>query len=217
MFRTSYRDCCTINHLHTGECFFPNGTKIVATSLDLGAYYITRHEQKIQLYFQNTTNINGMYYCTLPDLQGHNQAFYFSLKSGELLPVIHHMRTIMIMICMHLLIPAERSIQSDNTPQIEYNPLTSTLRCKFKGDAHDVLWYFATFQFHFRLDGASLLAMGNQYHQSVIQMTNEENYYINELTVIDRSASFGPYKCTVCTDSCEHSAWLSIGKKSFSS
>ena len=84
VFRTSYRDCCTINHLHTGECFFPNGTKIVATSLDLGAYYITRHEQKLQLHFQNTTNnINGTYFCTLPDLQGHNQTFYFSLKSGS--------------------------------------------------------------------------------------------------------------------------------------
>ena len=118
---------------------------------------------------------------------------------------------------MHnLLIPVEKSIQSDSTPQIEYNPLTSTLRCKFKEDAHDILWYFALFQFHFRLDGSDILAIGNQYHQSVIQMTNEENYYINELTIIDRSAPFGPYKCTVCTDSCEHSAWLSTGKKSFS-
>ena len=85
-YRTSYSNCCTTSHLLTGECFFPNGTRIVATSSD-SSVYISRSEQKIQLHFQNVTNMNGIYHCTVPNLQGHDQSFHFIFQAG-LLPII---------------------------------------------------------------------------------------------------------------------------------
>lgn len=79
-YRTSYSDCCTNNHSHTGECFLPNGTRISSNS----EIYINRSEQKIQLHFQNGSNMTGIYQCIVPDQYGQNQHFHFTLQAGLL-------------------------------------------------------------------------------------------------------------------------------------
>ena len=79
-YRTSYSDCCANNHSYTGECYFPNGT-IIAISSNLEVY-ISRNKQKIQLHFQNVTNVTGIYRCMVPDQQGQNQRFHFTLQAG---------------------------------------------------------------------------------------------------------------------------------------
>ena len=79
-YRTSYSDCCANNHSHTGECYFPNGTTIaISSNLEV---YISRNEQKIQLHFQNVTNVTGIYQCMVPDQQGQIQQFHFTLQAG---------------------------------------------------------------------------------------------------------------------------------------
>ena len=81
-YQTSYSDCCANNHSHTGECYFPNGT-IIAISSNLEVY-ISRNKQKIQLHFQNVTNVTGIYQCMVPDQHGQNQRFHFTLQAGLL-------------------------------------------------------------------------------------------------------------------------------------
>ena len=98
---------------------------------------------------------------------------------------------------------AERSIQlvSGNSAQIEYNQTISTLRCKFKGFVNDIVWHLVSLVARSGGSSYTFSIVGNQYHQSTIQMTGEENYYINELTFIDRNAPFGPYYCAATADS----------------
>jgi hypothetical protein len=79
--RTSYSDCCGSNHSHTGQCFFPNGTRIESTSSD-SEVYVSRSEQTVQLHFRNVTNMNGIYRCTVANQQGQDQACHFTLQTG---------------------------------------------------------------------------------------------------------------------------------------
>ena len=83
IYQTSYNDCCTNNHLHTGEWFFPNGTRIVATSSD-SSIYTSRSQQEVQLHFRkfNMTDSNGIYSCIVPNLEGQDQSFHFTLQRG---------------------------------------------------------------------------------------------------------------------------------------
>ena len=87
--------------------------------------------------------------------------------------------------------------------------MTSTLQCKFEGYAHDVVWYYETLLFLLRIEAVTSLAVGNQYRQSIIQMSSEDIFYINKLIITDRNASFGPYYCVVFMDS-HNSRSLSI-------
>ena len=82
IFRTSYSDCCGNNHSHTGQCFFPNGTRIVATSSD-SEVYVSRREQTIELHFRNITKMKGAYHCTVANQQGQDQACHFTLQTGN--------------------------------------------------------------------------------------------------------------------------------------
>ena len=81
IFRTSYSDCCGNNHSHIGQCFFPNGTRIEATSSD-SEVYVSRSEQTSQLHFRNVTNMEGRYHCTVANQQGQDQACHFTLQTG---------------------------------------------------------------------------------------------------------------------------------------
>ena len=90
---------------------------------------------------------------------------------------------------------AERSMRLGSSAQIEYNQTTSTLRCKFNRIVNDITWYFVTLVVRSGESSYTFVIVGSQYHQSAIQMTSEENYYVNELTLNDRTAPFGPYYC----------------------
>ena len=89
IFRTSYNDCCGNNHSHTGQCFFPNGTRIETTSSD-SEVYVSRTEQTVELHFRNVTNMNGTYHCTIANQQGQDQAYSFTLQTGMPLILLHH-------------------------------------------------------------------------------------------------------------------------------
>ena len=81
IYRTSYNDCCGNNHSHTGQCFFPQGTRIENISSD-SEVYVSRSEQSVELHFENITNMTGIYHCTVADQQGQDQACYFTLQTG---------------------------------------------------------------------------------------------------------------------------------------
>ena len=83
-YRTSYNDCCGNNHSHTGQCFFPHGTRIETTSSD-SEVYVSRSEQTVELHFRNITNMDGIYHCTVANQQGQDQACHFTLQTGMLL------------------------------------------------------------------------------------------------------------------------------------
>lgn len=86
--RTSYSDCCGNNHSHTGQCFFPNGTRIIATSSD-SEVYVNSSEQTVQLHFRNVTNMKGIYHCTVANQQDQDQACHFTLQTGMPLVINH--------------------------------------------------------------------------------------------------------------------------------
>ena len=93
--------------------------------------------------------------------------------------------------------------------QILYNSTDSTLQCKFQGRVYEVMWYlylaYADSDYIPDVYAYSFqLGLGNQYHQSTIQGTNLENYYINELVIINGSAPFGPYGCAAITGNSVH-------------
>lgn len=101
--------------------------------------------------------------------------------------------------------------------------MDSTLQCKFQGYVHNVEWYLFLPYYYvnnelYQILGvyyayAVQLGLGYQYHQSTIQATNLENYYVNELTIINGSAPFGPYRCAaVIGDSYHHFADISTCK-----
>lgn len=108
------------------------------------------------------------------------------------------------------------STESNFSAQIIYNSTDSTLQCKFQGYVHKVEWYLSLAYAHIEPYlgvNAVLLGLGNQYHQSTIQATNLKNHYVNELTIINGSAPFGPYRCVALTGNSYHrSADLSICK-----
>ena len=118
----------------------------------------------------------------------------------------------MVAILLSLFV-VERLIQN-NIAQIDYDPESSTFQCKFEGYAHDVIWYFYSLEqekFHIYMN--RFLAVGDRYHQSTIHSASEESYYINELTITDRNAYFGPYFCIVNTYSSVWSTSISTSKK----
>ena len=96
----------------------------------------------------------------------------------------------------------DRSTDHKTPPEILYNSTSSTLQCKFQGYVYEVQWYLVLAEatgLHYleRGDHIFQLRWGDQYHQSTIQATNLENYYVNELTIINGSAHFGPYRCDI--------------------
>ena len=81
IYRTSYNDCCGNSHSHTGQCFFPNGTRIESTNSD-SEVYVSRSEQIVELHFRNISNMDGIYRCTVADQQGQDQVCHFTLQTG---------------------------------------------------------------------------------------------------------------------------------------
>ena len=116
------------------------------------------------------------------------------------------MPMVIIMHCTCIAVSDASIERNFSAAQILYNSTDSTLQCKFQGHVYEVVWYLyltyadlyyivpVVYAYSFQL------GLGNQYHQSTIQGTNLENYYINELTIINRSAPFGPYGCVAITD-----------------
>lgn len=88
---------------------------------------------------------------------------------------------------------------SIDRPEIFYNPMDSTVQCKFQGYVYEVRWYLhLPYFYHLGIrDRIFQLHWGDQYHQSTIQATNVKNYYVNELTILNGSAHFGLYSCSV--------------------
>ena len=193
IFRTSYSDCCGNNHSHTGQCFFPNGTRIEATSSD-SEVYVTRSEQTVELYFRNVTNMVGIYSCTVANQQGQDQDCHFTLQTT---------------------VTDSTSIDRNTPPEIHYNSTDFTLQCKFQGCVSEVQWYlFLSYATNSHINDQRFpLHWGDQYHQSTIQATNLENYYVNELTIINGSAHLGPYICSAVVGSSHYqSTGISICK-----
>lgn len=100
--------------------------------------------------------------------------------------------------------------------------MTSTLQCKFMGYVHDIRWYLVSLVVRDHgtfYSGSSyrFLATGNQYYQSTIQnlMINGVNYYINELTILDRKTSIGPYYCATTASYTSMSTHLITSKTAF--
>ena len=99
----------------------------------------------------------------------------------------------------------DTSMELNAPPEILYNSTDFTFQCKFQGYVSEVLWYlisaFATGSYSLDIhDGPLQLLDFSQYHQSTLQATSLENYYVNKLTIINESAHFGPYSCYVSPD-----------------
>ena len=211
IYRTSYNDCCGNNHSHTGQCFFPNGTRIETTSSD-SEVYVSRSEQTVEVHFRNITNMIGIYYCIVANQQGQDQACHFTLQTGMLSIKFCH-----AYLNIHVTVSDTRT-ENNFSVQIFYNSTDSSLQCKFQGHAYEVQWYLisayidpyerylVTYDFPFQLD------LGNQYHQSTIQATNLENGYTNKLTIVSGFAYFGPYRCVTVTGNSYYSAEISTCK-----
>ena len=119
------------------------------------------------------------------------------------------MQMVITMHCTHITVSDASIERNFSAAQVLYNSTDSTLQCKFQGHVYEVVWYLdlAYPDRYFVPDVVTYsfqLGSGNQYHQSTIQGTNLENYYINELAIINGSAPFGPYRCVAITGNSIH-------------
>jgi hypothetical protein len=117
--------------------------------------------------------------------------------------------------CTCIVTVSDTSTENNFSVQLVYDSTDSTLQCKFQGYVLEVVWYLILTAASIYLDEVYIrsdivkLGLGNQYRQSTIQATDLENYYVNELTIVNGPAPFGLYYCVTFTDNSNyHSAEL---------
>ena len=87
---TNNTQCCSlIFHTNRPEWYFPNGSQVGIKGNGYNSFYRNRGHSVARLNRRyDTTMPNGVFHCTIPDINGTNQNIYVGIytpENGELL------------------------------------------------------------------------------------------------------------------------------------